>query len=210
VCVDSLEEAWLASGVFESSLGAGETPGAEDWIVTALGVVRFNTAQLAVQILSNAVQVRVSQGVGFLWTAGDTSGAKRTDNRPAGDADEGWSRMTGGTVVLAPSPPREPLEAARTAVKACTALGLSARDLATTLLRNGETGVGDREPGDGGTSHAAASIASRQVTTRRLARAACAVASLRVAALPISDAQANLAAQLREAAANWRTLPANY
>ena len=40
-CVAHREESWLAAGRFESAIGAGETPGAEEWVVTPLGVVRY-------------------------------------------------------------------------------------------------------------------------------------------------------------------------
>ena len=49
-CVDSIEESWVDSGSFESSVGAGESPGAEEWVVTPLGVVRFAAAKLGVQV----------------------------------------------------------------------------------------------------------------------------------------------------------------
>lgn len=39
-CVAHREEAWVASGRFESAVGAGETPGAEEWLVTPLAVAR--------------------------------------------------------------------------------------------------------------------------------------------------------------------------
>jgi hypothetical protein len=211
VCVDSLEESWLASGSFESSAGAGEIPGAEEWVVTPLGVTRFDAARLTVQVLPrryarapgspavppeparpttalDEVRIRVSEGVAFMWIADDAS-----VGGPAGAAtEEGWSRLTQGVVTLIPTATRPALKAARAAVDACAVLGRSTRDLASALLA-----------ADGSADGA---MAARHVTTRRLARAACAVAALRVDILPATD-RAGMLAMVTDAASLWRALP---
>ncbi len=222
-CVGGIEESWIASGMSESNVGAGEAPGAEEWVVTPLGVVRFAAAKLAVQEFSHrhvktaspsakpadtsapaqkpvvtmreGVRVALSEGVAFVWPASD-AGERGPDGGVAGgNADDGWIRISDGVVVLSPNVARTPLEGARAALDSCTAIGKSARDLATALLE-GDSGM--------------AQVAARQVTTRRLARAACAVAALRVQAIPETEdpaAKATVATSLDDALTLWQELP---
>jgi hypothetical protein len=203
-CVDSVEESWMATGVFDSSLGSGESPGAEEWVVTPLGVVRFGAAQLSVEALAKEVRVNVGQGATFVWLAPGVVG--RGDDgglAPPYGPEEGWTRVTGGELRLTPQPPRPPssVEAARSGSSGCVAFANSARDMATTLLGASRAGGGgDGSAGDG-------ALAVQQVTTRRLAHAACAVAALRVDALPASALRTELAATLKDADAKWRMLP---
>jgi len=196
-CVMAQEESWLASGGFESSVGTGESPGAEEWVVTPLGVVRYGAAKLSVDVSAGArdLHVAVATGEAFLWTSADATlkGAK-----PADRTDDGWVRADPGTFVVTGTGPSgtRPLteDGARQAVTACSTLGKSAHDLSAQLLAGGA---------DAGTVLA-------QVTTRRLARAACAVAGLRLGALPATattPTTASLGIQLNEGAAGWNTLP---
>jgi hypothetical protein len=211
-CVGGAEESWVAAGTFESTVGAGESPGAEEWVVTPLGVVRFGAARLAVQVSSrrwprDGVRLALNDGTAFVWMARDAS-ERSVDGgvAPAPD-EEGWVRVAAGSVVtlvaraalvaLASTGGRTPLDAARSAVETCTSIGTSARDLASALL-GGDAAVGP--------------TAVRQVTTRRLARAACAVAALRLDRVPSGDApaaaaKATLAASLHAAFDLWRGLP---
>jgi hypothetical protein len=210
-CVDFLEESWLASGTFESTAGAGEAPGAEEWVVTPLGVVRFGAAKLAVDARPRGVRIRVEEGTVFLWVAHDASGAVSGASaaQSRGDAsidqatvhvaggasdpglDEGWVRIGAASATVSPAGSRGPVEAARSAVETCTGLAKSARDLATALLGGDADSV----------------TAARHVTTRRLARAACGVAALRVEMLAPSDAKGSLSAAQKDAAGLWRSLP---
>src|SRR5579872_5131856 len=50
LCVDHREEAWIGDGTFESATGSGETPGAEQWVVTPDAVVRYAAARLRVEV----------------------------------------------------------------------------------------------------------------------------------------------------------------
>jgi hypothetical protein len=195
VCVDLGEESWVAAGTFESALGTGEAPGAEEWVVTPLGVVRFGGGKVRLEVLGKRVRVSVASGAAFLWMAGDAStrigdgGAPRT-------IDDGWARIPDGDATLTASTSRTPLDVARDALEKCTQLARSARDLTSKLL------AGDAE----------SATAAQQVVARRLARAACAVASLRADILPAPDAssevKSRLSSSLGEAAALWRSLPA--
>jgi hypothetical protein len=194
-CVDTLEESWVATGAFESAAGSGESPGAEEWVVTPLGVLRFGAARLAVDVRPERVRITVGEGVAFLWVAGDTSGRDADGGPTMAAGDDGWRRLGEGATTLGPVAVVAPPAAAHAAVDACAALGSSARSLAEAILR----------PGTSASAPGAAEI-SRQVATRRLARAACATAGLRVGMLPAEGA-GDLGPALDRAARQWRELP---
>ena len=165
-CVDDGEESWVASGSFDSTAGAGESPGQEEWVVTPFGVVRYAAAKLSMDVKPAQADVAVDAGLAFAWrpvTTGD-----------AGALEEGWARLPPGKATLANVRGEDGAAGARLAVGRCTTLATSAHDLAALLM----------SPGGG----ADAGTIAAQVTTRRLARAACAVATLRVRALPAADA----------------------
>jgi hypothetical protein len=196
-CVDFTEESWLASGRFESTVGAGETPGAEEWVVTPYGVVRYDAAKLAVDVTAHEADVDVEGGLAFGWGGGGTGGGPsagagagaRVDAGAGGGggaSDEGWIRMQPGRYKLAARGD------AAAAVDTCGDLARTTRGLAAQIMAP-----------DGG---ADGGVIIRQVTTRRLARAACAVATLRVNALPRADASPLLHA-LTEDNAAWSGLP---
>jgi hypothetical protein len=199
-CVGRREESWIAAGSFMSVAGAGETPGAEEWVVTPLAVVRYAAATLRVEVGFRDTTVAVGEGVALLWLTDDARvhGSKQ----PVGDAasaapidEEGWKRLSGGTVTIAAAHPPLDLSAARTAVDRCASLAARARSLAAELLspRAGQS------PG--------ASTISDQVTTRRLARAACAAAELRARLLPPIPGREDLSARVAGADSAWLTLP---
>jgi len=199
ICVDSQEEAWLAEGGFESSPGSGEAPGAEQWVVTALGVVRYaGSAKVVVEARTGGVSLAVTDGAAFVWPAEDT----KVVGANAGDADgggtsEGWTRVVSGRATLAP---RErgrggPQAAAQAAVAQCSDLAQRARTLAAALLEKPVEAAPPAEPAE-------------QVLTRRLARAACAVAHLRASTLTGGAAPPErLWVTLRQADSAWRALP---
>jgi hypothetical protein len=187
-CVDFSEESWVASGSFESSVGSGEAPGNEEWVVTPQGIVRYTAAQVAVEVKPHEADVTLTSGVAFAWqpsAAGDAGS-------PPGDAgktlEEGWSRVPTGKSKLGAAHD----EPASATLDRCVALSATARDLASQVMaKGGATG----------------STITQQVTARRLARAACAVATLRVNALPPADA-APLLRPLSDANNAWSGLPA--
>ena len=199
-CVDHREESWLASGRFESSMGAGETPGAEEWVVTGLGVVRYMAAQASVDVRPADGSVQVATGVAFLWLPDDVSLVTPTGAKAgtAGDAaaapaldDDGWLRMGEGTARLARRAPLDAFVRARHAVEQCVSLTRRAQDLAAELFAgSGSMGV----TMDAGT-------AKDQVRTRRLGRAACDVADLRVDILPPSAPRGEMSARLEDSGA---------
>jgi hypothetical protein len=50
------DEAWLSHGKFQGSRGSGESPGAEQWVVTPFGVVRYGAAILEVTVENAALR----------------------------------------------------------------------------------------------------------------------------------------------------------
>jgi hypothetical protein len=205
-CADHREDSWLASGVFESTPGAGETPGAEEWVVTPLAVVRFAAAKLRVTVRSEGATIFLAGGAAFVRAEDDA----RTEVAPGPDGgaccggakgQEPWLRISeGGTVQVRPLRRLSPPEAARSAVDECSALSDRAHALAQMVLPH--------EIGDGGPSSLGNAIVE-QVTTRRVARAACAVAKLRVEALPASAERIDWSTTLARDEALWRTFSSN-
>ncbi|HEX3345004.1 MAG TPA: hypothetical protein VHS09_10555 [Polyangiaceae bacterium] len=185
VCVGFTEESWLASGAFESSVGSGEAPGNEEWVVTPWAVVRYTTAALGVEVKPHEADATLTSGVAFAWqpSSGDAGGTG--DGGSA--SEEGWLRLPMGKTKLGTGHD-EPVAAT---LDRCTALASRAKDLAGQVMTPGG---------------ASAATITQQVTTRRLARAACAVATLRVDALPRADA-ATLLGPLATANAAWSGIP---
>ncbi len=202
-CVGGREESWLASGVFESEPGAAESPGAEEWVVTALGVLRFSAAKLRVEVAAARVTAQVGGGVVFAWIAPDV----HTEGRGEGAGAHGggaWDRVTDGAFRLslgAGAAGQTPAGAARAAVDRCETIAHRAEELTRALLT-------PRAANDGGAS-AFEDVIVRQVSTRELARAACAVAEVRTGALAEDPASAkhDLQERLRSAAKAWTALP---
>lgn len=191
-CVQLNEESWVASGGFDSSVGAGEAPGNEEWVVTPVGVVRYAASKLSVDVHARDARVVISSGDAFLWVPSDASAHGGEAGAPT-KGDDGWMRADVGTFTLSTTGATQPLslEGARAALTACSSLGKAAHDLSAVLLAGGA---------DAGT-------VMSQVSTRRMARAACAVAGLRLGALPPSPALKPLNSELAEGNAGWNSLP---
>ncbi|HEX4514501.1 MAG TPA: hypothetical protein VGH87_10725 [Polyangiaceae bacterium] len=67
-CVNGEEEMWVNGGVFTSVIGAGETPGAEVWVVTPHGVVRYGSgARVTMNVMVMRVDVKVEGGSAWMW-----------------------------------------------------------------------------------------------------------------------------------------------
>lgn len=191
-CVGSAEEAWVAEGAFESSAGAGEAPGAEQWVVTPHAVVRYASAKVRLRVRPTGTTVTMVAGVAFAWPPA----AHPSD---AGALEEGWQRLGAGSTQVGPT------GGTGDAVARCADLARRTQDLTAALFF-----------GDGGAP--TGTTVTDQVTTRRLARAACAIAHLRVeteapsAAAhggPLGAGAPNdkLGAALEQADVAWRSLP---
>jgi hypothetical protein len=203
-CVEHREESWLATGRFESTVGAGETPGAEEWVVTPFGVIRYMAGKIAVDVRAQNAAVAVGSGTAFLLLddgiRATPSRSRSTDAGAGADGgaapvvdDDGWLRMGEGEVILS-GPARPPIEAARAAVDRCDALGQRAQQLAAELFAAAANPDG--------------STAKQQMRTRRQARAACAIAALHVDTLPPSAPKGEMSGRLDRATAAWAAPPA--
>ena len=209
VCVGHREESWLASGAFQSETGAGESPGAEEWVVTPLAVLRFSAATLRVEVRGTHAFAEVGGGVVFAWIAPDVhiqrldAGAEaRTGSDSAASAGGGraggaWERVTDASLRLSLAAGTQAPAAARAAVDRCETIAHRAEDLTRSLLApHGANGVG-----------AGADAIADEVATRELARAACAVAAVRTGALGKDSASDDLEGRLRSADKAWTALP---
>jgi hypothetical protein len=196
-CVGQREESWLAAGRFESSEGGGETPGAEQWIVTPVCVLRYVAARLNIDVGPKGTTAAIASGTGFLWTTDDA----RVESGPAADAgpvdtsEEPWQRWIVGILRIVPASSRSPLASARAAADGCSVRAAGAQALARALLDR----IGD--------SAKPSEDAAEQVRARRIARASCAVARLRLQILPSSDDVRSLTEMIAAADAAWSEVP---
>jgi len=197
-CVAHAEEAWVASGTFESAPSSGERPGAEEWVVTPLGVVRYASSRVEIAVTAGKTEVKVTSGVAFAWS--DEHASALTPSTPkakegAKDAKEaalpdGWTRLEGTrSVTFTPKSPAKPEESAKAAVDRCTLAARGSMALATAVASPDAS---------------LAQVAPRHVIARHVARAACDVAQLRVALLPASSARDAFTTALKEADGEWR------
>ena len=68
-CVNGEEEMWMYTGGFKSVIGAGESPGAEVWIVTPHGVVRYGSgARVTLNVSVARVDIKVEGGTAATWS----------------------------------------------------------------------------------------------------------------------------------------------
>ena len=179
------EESWVLRGIFESAPGSGERPGGEEWVVTPMGVVRYDAAGLRVTASAGLTEARVDTGSAFVWPAADA--AVKLD---AG-VEEGWLRVNNGaTTTLRPAKAQSPAAAASKAASSCKAAADRAKDLAE------EIAAPDASLGD---------LAPRHINARKVARAACAVALLRAQVLPGGPSRDDAMQIARAADAEWRS-----
>jgi hypothetical protein len=189
-CVGYAEESWIAAGGFDSTIGSGESPGQEEWVVTPLAVVRYGAAKLSVDVRAKDESIAVANGVVSLWS-GDDARIRSLDGGATAKTDDGWIRLENASLSLSPTAGTlDTLDAARAALDKCSSLAKIAKDLTSILMAGG----------------ADAAVITQQVTTRRLARAACDVAGLRIGALPPSEATLGLGKSLAEANTAWTTI----
>jgi hypothetical protein len=196
-CVERREESWVAAGAFESVVGAGESPGSEEWVVTPLAVLRYGSAKVRVVVGAKGTAITPASGVAFAWIAGDARARWGADGGAEAPktAVDGWERVADAPVAIVPVAATTAPQAARAALDHCGTLADRSHELASMLVMP-SVGLPD------------ASAVADQVVARRLARAACAVAALRVGALADGAPKEALSAKLNEAVATWTALPA--
>lgn len=214
-CVHQEEESWIASGSFESAPGAGETLGAEEWVISPFGVVRYGAAGLTLIVSAKEgvvtkATLRLDRGTAYLATARDAhaapwkvtplhppdSGDPKADDAGAdagsndGDAAS-WARIDAPTQVVLTFAQTDATANARAAAALadCQRAATTAKSIAVSLAEpNAPVGA----------------LTARHVTARRLAHVTCAVAELRAAALPHGE-QGALLESVREATARWKS-----
>jgi hypothetical protein len=191
-CVGHGEEAWIGSGRFESVSSSGERPGAEEWVVTPFGVVRYASARVAMDVTATHTEIKVTSGVAYAWTSEHASPVTPLDVAPVNKPSipDGWTRLADTReVTFSSKSPAKPEEAARAAIRVCADAAKTSRDLASAVA---------------GPDASLAQVAPRHVIARHVARAACDVALLRVELLPPSSVRDGFRAELKEADADWR------
>jgi hypothetical protein len=199
-CVDHDEEAWMIGGSFSAISPGNESPGAEEWLITPFGVVRYTSATLFVRFDKKSIDVKVSGGNASILVP---SFSHLKDGGDAGVAlDAGtsdWIREDQGfSGTLSPLLADDKLPAA--AIATCAAAAANAKAIALQL------DAPDASIGILGAAHTDA---------RRLARGLCSVARVLVAKLPDDKAGATanpssktkLQAAIDTAEKDWRTLP---
>jgi hypothetical protein len=194
VCIAHKEEAWVASGLFESIGGAGERPGGEEWVTTPFGVARYDVARLKLTVKEKSEEVRVSSGTGYLWAAkGVTTQYFSDAGRPPPTlSDEGWVRLDGATgAALTIAKPVMTLEGAGAALDQCAQNAALAKSVAIALA----------EP-----DASLAELAPKHMVLRREARAACGVANLRIESLAPSPDREALLERVRAAELDYKTI----
>jgi hypothetical protein len=155
-CVGT-DEAWLAQGTFEGSRGSGETPGADQWIVTPFGVVRYGAAILEVVVDGGTLRASLKGGSATILPEGASAWEELAT---------GASRVVNGTVSAA---------ASAAAADRCAKATAATKDLDDALLAPGAP----TRPGFG-------DLAARANDAHVLARAACALSGLRAARISLT------------------------
>jgi hypothetical protein len=196
-CVRHREETWLASGIFESTPGAGETPGAEEWVDTPLAVVRYAAAKIRVAVRPEVTTITVAGGVAFVRAEADARVSATPQATPLDAGQEPWLRLGEGSLEIRPIRRAPPVDSVRSAMEECSSLAARAETLARLVFP---------PDGAGGVSANLHDTIVEQVRTRQLARAACAAAELRVRGLPPSLDRTPWLTALGDAETRWSTL----
>jgi hypothetical protein len=174
-CVAGDPEHWLLRGGFTALPGAGEKPGAEEWLITPFGIVRWASALVKVHIEKDRATVRVTSGQASVY------GPKVTSAPDAGTVTPvvgGWTVASANVPLdlVSPGPPKA-------LVDTCASLAKTARDLGAQVM------APDASLGD---------LAPKHIEARQKARAACALAR----AASASDKALSVRAEAADA--EWR------
>jgi hypothetical protein len=169
-CVGA-DEAWVLKGRFQGSRGSGESPGAEQWIVTPFGVVRYGASILEVTVEDALVRTSLKGGSATVLPEGATAWQLLANEAPRSD---GGKVGTGATVTKG-----APLGARASAASAdrCAKESALSQALQDALVAP-----------DAGPSPSFGDLAMRANDAHVLARATCAMAKMREQAPPSSAA----------------------
>jgi hypothetical protein len=165
-CVTA-DEAWVLRGRFQGARGSGESPGAEEWVVTPFGVVRYGAAIVEVTVDDTGAWASLKGGSATILPEGESAWQiLRQDTR--GVVPPVVPRVMKG------APLGKPLgsEASQAASERCAKASAAAKTLEDALLLPDATA-----------SPAFGDLAMRANDAHVLGRALCAVAKLREDAL---------------------------
>jgi hypothetical protein len=194
VCVGGEEEMWLPAGTFHSVAGAGESPGAEQWIVTPHGVIRYDAARVHVVVGVAYADVTLGSGSASVYPIDNAYRKAAADAgvRDAGregvpikaETGEGWIPVPEGqTIVLAARRSTSQI------VTECEEAAKAAHDLAESIATR-DAAIGDAAP--------------KHVRLRQKARAVCAVGELAASRALDPVERERLLSRLHAATTMWR------
>lgn len=180
VCVGDDADTWLVRGRLDAGAFGGEPAGAELWVGTPMGSVRYPSTRFALTV-DKDLSITLETGTVWFFDRLDSKPAARTNLDP-----EGFFRVSTTFKTDASS------ASAAELVRQCDALAGKAAGLAQRI-RTTDGGIG--------------ALAAEHVASRRTARAACLWASTRLAAeKPAAQAQMrDLLRVLADADGKWRT-----
>jgi hypothetical protein len=150
-CVQE-SEAWLMRGEFQSARGSGESPGAEEWVVTPFAVVRYGAAVVSVKVEADSTRALLKAGGASVLA----------------DGGDSWHGLDPAVPLVAKG--MGPDDDSDAATDRCSQTSAGAKSLEDQLLAPGET----RDPTFG-------DLAKRTTEARILARAVCAMKAVRAA-----------------------------
>ena len=182
LCSNGEEQVLLASGRFKATIGAGARPGAEVWVATPAGLIRYGDADLNVQADGKKVVLSVVSGDAWVEPARGST-LKGADHVVAKGAAS-LSRGAASTVA--------------SLVSHCEGTAEAAASAAHKVLSGPDAGADAGSLGD---------RAAAQVHARRAARAACASAGAALGQLKDQAEQTSLLARLDRADRLWRLVP---
>jgi len=194
-CVDGEEALRVSYGRVSGYPGMGVRPGADVWIATPLGVVRFNDAQIEVAVAGPSgerLDVKLPGGKANFMPA---PGVRVAGSADAGVLDE--LIIPPGSTFFVDRPTTPLPRLLRELVGACRTEAEAAREAAVRVLESGASS----DPGQLGQR------AFAHVRARQRARAACEVARA-AGALKPGALDSQMLAQLAASDAKWKGTPA--
>ncbi len=192
-CPGGEEEVRVSTGRISGFPGVGVRPGADVWIATPLGVVRFADAQIEVAVVGPyRIEVKIEGGKATFMAA---LGVHLQGLADAGALDE--ILIPGGGTFFADRVAMPLPRLLRDLVSACLTEAEAGREAGVRVLESGATG----DPGLLGQR------AFAHVRARQRARAACEVARA-TGALKPGALDSQMLAQLAAADEKWKSAPA--
>ncbi|MEO6574925.1 MAG: hypothetical protein ABIP89_13860, partial [Polyangiaceae bacterium] len=191
-CIDNEEKTWLIEGTFESSMGAGESPGSEEWVFSPYAVVRYASSNLSMKATRRRLEVNVTTGTASVFegpfaTPSADAGAPPLGARPG----ETWLRADAGfSAVVVPKDEKPDDRRAADMTAACATQATLTHKIALALA----------DP------KLALAAANAHVYARRDARALCGMATLWVTTLPASPKRADLVEKVTKANEDWQKI----